>query len=161
MHTILKHLNYNAWANQKIVEFLADADDKLLDTEIKSSFPSIRKTLMHIWGAQEIWLLRLQGQSLSKWPAQDFTGDTNELLSAFVANSQELAIFAASKDAAFLQSRIDYKNMAGQEFSSGVDEILFHVVNHGTFHRGQIITMLRELGFTSFESQDLITFLRL
>ena len=50
--------------------------------------------------------------------------------------------------------------MKGEEFKNGVEGILFHVVNHGTFHRGQILTMLRELGFTSFPSQDLITFLR-
>ncbi len=51
--------------------------------------------------------------------------------------------------------------MKGDSFSSGTDDIVFHVVNHGTFHRGQIITMLRELGFTSFDSQDLITYLRM
>jgi uncharacterized damage-inducible protein DinB len=50
--------------------------------------------------------------------------------------------------------------MKGIEFKSAVDEILFHVVNHGTFHRGQMITMLRELGYTSFPSQDLIAFTR-
>jgi len=160
MYTIQKHLQYNVWANQKIATFLATVDEQVLDAEMKSSFPSIRKTLMHVWDAQQIWFIRLQGESISKWPSQDFTGDTNALLSTFIANSQSLVDFIVTKDRAYLDSSIIYKNMKGTEFSTPVEEILFHVVNHGTFHRGQLITMLRELGFTSFESQDLITFLR-
>ena len=160
MYTIQKHLQYNAWANQKTVEILKDVDDNTLDTELKSSFPTIRKTLLHIWDAQQIWLLRLQGQPTTKWPSQDFTGGTGELYKQYIGDSKALANFIASKDRAFLDSHISYKNMKGQDFTSNVEDILFHVVNHGTFHRGQIVTMLRELGFTSFPSQDLITYLR-
>ena len=160
MYTIQKHLQYNAWANQKTVEILKGVDDVALDTELKSSFPTIRKTLMHVWDAQQIWLLRLEGQPTTKWPSQDFTGDTAELYRRYLEDSKAIADFIAAKDRAFLDSHISYKNMKGLEFTSNVEDILFHVVNHGTFHRGQIITMLRELGFTSFPSQDLIAYLR-
>ena len=160
MYTIQKHMLYNAWANQKTAQILATVDEKALDAELKSSFPTIRKTLMHIWDAQQIWFLRLQGESATKWPSQDFTGSTEELLKLFVQNSEDFATFVASKDRNYLDSSIAYKNMKGIEFTSVVDEMLFHVVNHGTFHRGQILTMLRELGYSSFPSQDLISFLR-
>ena len=160
MYTAQKHMQYNAWANQKTVTILAEVDDNTLDTEMKSSFPTIRKTLMHVWDAQQIWFLRIQGHSTTKWPSQDFTGSTEDLYKAYVQNSNEFAAFIASKDRAFLDSNITYKNMKGVEFTSVAEDILFHVVNHGTFHRGQIVTMLRELGFTSFPSQDLITYLR-
>ncbi len=160
MFTIQKFMQYNTWANQKTVEILASVDDNTLDTEMKSSFPTIRKTLMHVWDAQQIWLLRLQGQPTTKWASQDFAGSTEELYKAFIHDSQAFADFIAGKDHAYLDGEIVYKNMKGVEFKNGVEGILFHVVNHGTFHRGQILTMLRELGFTSFPSQDLITFLR-
>jgi uncharacterized damage-inducible protein DinB len=161
MYNIQKHLQYNAWANEKIVGFLANVDDMVLDTEIKSSFPSIRKTIMHVWDAQQIWFLRLRGESISGWPSQEFTGDTKELFSAFIESSHAFVNFIASKDKDYLEGKVSYKNMKGTDFSNPVDVILFHVVNHGTFHRGQILTMLRELGFTSFESQDLIAYYRL
>ena len=161
MYSLQKHLQYNAWANEKAAAFLATVDETVLDTEMKSSFPSIRKTITHIWDAQQIWLTRLQGESLTKWPSESFNGTTKELLDAFVENSHALVKFIATKDQAYLNSNVVYKNLKGTEFSTTADEILFHVVNHGTFHRGQILTMLRELGFTTFESQDLITFLRM
>jgi uncharacterized damage-inducible protein DinB len=160
MYTVQKHMQYNAWANQKTTQILTTVDEKALDAELKSSFPTIRKTIMHVWDAQQIWFLRLQGQSATKWPSQDFAGATEELFKLYVQHSEDFASFAASKDRAYLDSSVTYKNMKGVEFTSGVEDILFHVVNHGTFHRGQILTMLRELGYTSFPSQDLITFLR-
>ena len=160
MFTIQKDLEYNAWANTKVAEFLANVDDKVLDAELKSSFPSIRKTILHLWDAEQIWLSRLQGSPKTTWPSESFNGTKEELLAGFVQGSKDIANFAASKDSAYLTSPVTYKNMAGKEFTSSVDEIFSHVVNHGTFHRGQLITMLRELGFTTFESQDLITYLR-
>ena len=161
MHTIKKHLQYNAWANGKIAEILLKLDDQVLDHDIKSSFPSLRKTVFHIWDAQQIWLWRLRGVSATTWPSIEFNGTNEELFAEFLKNSNDFTDFIVSKGDSYLVAIVDYKNMKGDSFSSGVDDIVFHVVNHGTFHRGQIITMLRELGFTSFDSQDLITYLRM
>ena len=161
MFTIQKDLAYNAWANAKVAEFLATVDDNVLEAEIKSSFPSIKKTILHVWDAEQVWLSRLQGTAKTTWPSENFNGTKEELLNGFIEGSKDIVNFAASKDSAYLLSNVTYKNMKGTEFTNSVDEILSHVVNHGTFHRGQLITMLRELGFTSFESQDLITYLRL
>ena len=160
MHTIHKQLQYNNWASGKIVEILANVDEKFFDVEMKSSFPTIRKTLLHIWDAEVIWLTRLEGKQIKTWPGETFTGGKEELLKGFGNSPKNISDFIATKDHNFLESRIFYKNMKGLEFSSGVDEILFHVVNHGTFHRGQLITMLRELGFEKFPPQDLIAYLR-
>ena len=161
MYTIQNHLQYNAWANERIVVFLANLDDAILDTEIKSSFPSLRKTIMHIWDAQQIWFMRLRGVTITGWPSQSFTGGTKEMLDGFIADSHAMVNFIASKDQAYLNGNADYNTLNGTAYTTPVEVILSHVVNHGTFHRGQVITMLRELGFTSFESQDLIAYYRL
>jgi len=160
MYTIQKHLQFNTWANAKIVEILANVDENFFDVEVKSSFPSIRKTIHHIWDAEQIWFTRLKGGEASTWPSATFTGGKDELLKGFLAGTKELTAFVASKDRAFLESKLIYKNTKGIEFSNVVEEILFHVVNHGSFHRGQLITMLRELGFEKFPTQDLIAYLR-
>ena len=160
MYTIQKHLHYNAWANGKVAALLANVDDKIFETEVKSSFTSVKKTILHIWDAEAIWLTRLQNGENKGWPSENFTGTKEDLLRGYVKASEDFISFIATKDRTYIESTVTYKNMKGVEFKSDVDEILSHVVNHGTFHRGQLVTMLRELGLTSFESQDLIAYTR-
>src|SRR5688500_1763003 len=73
--TLLQYTNYNLWANTKLTESLKSIGISLLDQEIKSSFPSLRKTIYHIWAAEQVWYMRLHGESppsLSE-PTNDFT----------------------------------------------------------------------------------------
>jgi uncharacterized damage-inducible protein DinB len=161
VYTLQQHLKYNVWANGKIADFIAKADEKLFDTEVKSSFPSIRKTVYHIWDAEFIWLKRLQGESLADWPSKNFAGSRSQALAAWIECSKSLHDFIAAQDEAYLQQPVTYKNMKGDAFTNTAEGIIMHVVNHGTFHRGQLVTLLRELGYTDLSSTDLITFLRL
>lgn len=160
MYTIQRHLQFNVWANGKIVEILANVDEKLFDTEVKSSFSSIRKTLHHIWDAEQIWFTRIKGAEATTWPSASFKGGKEELLTGFLDNSRKLEAFIAGKDRDFLEQVITYRNTKGNEYSNVVEDILFHLVNHATFHRGQLITILRELGLDKFPPQDLIAYLR-
>jgi uncharacterized damage-inducible protein DinB len=160
MYTIQKHLQFNVWANAKIVEILSKLDENFFDTEVISSFPSIRKTLHHVWDAEQIWFTRLKGGEATTWPSASFKGGKNELLAGFLDNSRKLEEFIADKDRKFLDGIITYKNTKGIEYSNAVEDILFHLVNHASFHRGQLITMLRQLGVEKFPSQDLIAYMR-
>jgi uncharacterized damage-inducible protein DinB len=159
-YTMQKHLEYSVWANTKLAQIIEKADEDILRREVKSSFPSLEKTILHIMDAEFIWLRRLQGESLMNWPSQGFNGDRAELLQAWVAQSKALSDFVGSKGEGYLQTVVEYKNMKGDTFSNTVEELLYHVVNHGTFHRGQIVTILRELGYEDLSSTDLITYLR-
>ncbi len=160
-YTLIQHLTYNVWANGKIADFIANTDEKLFDKEVVSSFPSLKHTVFHVWDAEFIWLKRLQGESLANWPSKNFAGNREEALTAWAECSNGFLEFIACKDAAYQQSVVAYKNMKGDEFKTAVDGIIMHVVNHGTFHRGQMVTILRQLGCTDLTSTDLITFLRL
>lgn len=161
MYNIQRHLEYNYWANNKIANLLITVSPEILEKETPSSFNTIKKTVYHIWDAEVIWFTRIQGNQITTWPSESFEGNVLEGLDAFVNNSKELCDFIQSKDRAFLDSIIHYKNLKGLEFSQPVEDILFHVVNHGSYHRGQIITMLRALGHTKVENTDLISFMRL
>ena len=160
-YSLQQHLQYNVWANGKLAEFIAKTDGKLFDTEVKSSFPSLRKTVFHIWDAEFIWLRRLQGESLSDWPSKNFGGTREDALKGWVDGSKSFHAFISDKEEAYYQSVCAYKNTRGEEYKTTVEGIVMHVVNHGTFHRGQLVTMLRELDYTELSSTDLITFLRL
>ncbi len=159
-YSIQRHLEYNAWANGKIVEFMKSVDDRLLDKELKSSFSTIRKTFYHIWDAEIIWLKRVKGESVTTWPSEISGTDGEDSFSEFLKNSQELVQFVSDKKRDFLDSKITYTNIKGNKYTNVIEDVLFHVVNHGTFHRGQMVTMLRELGCENFEAQDLIAYLR-
>jgi len=161
MYSIQRHLAYNDWANKKLAEILSLVEPSLTDTESPSSFNTIRKTIYHVWDAQEIWFTRIQGNEISNWPSQSFTGNFEEGLKLFTENSKALFDFIESKDRAFLDTNIHYKNMKGVAYAQPVEDILFHLVNHGTFHRGQVVTMLRTLGHTNLQSTDLITYMRI
>ncbi len=159
-YPVITHIRYNLWANSRIVESLKTLDEKLIFTQLKSSFPGVGKTLLHIWDAEVIWLRRLQGESLADLPSKDFRGKKDDLLEGTLTSSRELLKFVESKPDDFFSSKISYKSIKGDPFENIAEDILFHMVNHGTYHRGQIITMLRELEIVVVSNTDLINFLR-
>src|SRR5438045_465791 len=138
---LLNYSRYNVWAVKKITDFLKTLSEDQLNKEIISSFPSIRKTMMHIWDAQVIWLLRLQGQTPTAFPGNSFSGSFNDAVEGFIKSAHELSDFVESSGENFLLSPLTYKNLAGEEYKNRICDILMHVINHGTHHRGQIITM--------------------
>ncbi len=159
-YQILQHLEYNAWANARIVETVRQVDETILFQERKSSFTSIAKTLTHVMDSEQVWLKRLQGISLKQFPSTGLTIPRDELINRFEQGSRELLSFVQSKGDHFIHTSIDYTTLKGQPFSDVVEDMLYHVVNHGTYHRGQIVTMLREAGITTLPATDLILFLR-
>ena len=113
-----------------------------------------------MWGAQNIWLKRLQGESLTTWPHQVNQDSKEGQLKGLIQSSQNILDLTRSKDEAFLSSLYSYTNMKGEPFRDTIEDTLFHVVNHSTYHRGQIIPMLREPGFINVAGTDLIHYLR-
>jgi uncharacterized damage-inducible protein DinB len=158
--TIIDLVRYNSWANEKIAGLLSTVEPAIVYKENKSSFASIAKTLLHMSGAELIWLKRMQGVSLTEFPGL-FFDHLPDLLTHFTTSSANLANFIGEQKEGFLSSRHEYRNLKGEPFSDVAEHMLYHVVNHGTYHRGQIICMLRDAGITKLVSTDLINYLRL
>ena len=160
MKTILAaYTEYNSWANKKILDLLAE-NSSLLDKEVKSSFPSLRKTLYHIWGAEELWWKRLHGESLPKVPAMDYEGSFEDAAKQFLSASKNFDVLIKEKDENYLQTPSTYKDTRGNSWTNSHWQMIMHCMNHSTYHRGQIVTMLRELGATTIPSTDMITYFR-
>ncbi len=149
---------YNVWANKRIAEILKGIDSKLLDKEVTSSFPSLRKTVYHIWDAEYIWLRRLQGESISYWPSERLGAET--AIDGFLEVSGELLDIVRHNDDEWLNEVCENTNLKGDRFVQPKFQVLMHVLNHSTFHRGQLVTILRNLGVSELVSTDLITYLR-
>lgn len=161
MKELLKqYTKYNIWANERICWMMGKANFELLDKEFKSSFTSIRKTAYHMWDAESIWLKRLAGKSLKEWPSEKFSGGFLDFQNEFLGGSGKLFMYVLNKDTKQLEQNLKYKNIKGEQFTNKIAHIIQHLCNHGTFHRGQIVTMLREAGQTDLVPTDFIAFIR-
>lgn len=152
------YVDYNLWANRLIGARLALVSTELIDMEIMSSFSSIRKTVFHIWDAETIWLARLQGTSPTEFPSINMPPDTP--VHYFLKKSEEFQEFVHAQTEEFLKSEITYKTTTGTPYTMEVSGIIMHCMNHSTFHRGQIVTLLRQVGLADIPQTDLIEFMR-
>jgi uncharacterized damage-inducible protein DinB len=148
---------YNSWANHRVLDACAPLDTAKLTQDLHSSFPSVRDTLAHIMLAEWLWLERWMGRSPG-FPTSDFP-DLASLRSRWEKIESDLLNFVSTLAPADLDRVVEYRNTKGTAFSNPMWQMLQHVVNHGTYHRGQITTMLRQLGATPLAT-DLIAFYR-
>jgi len=151
---------YNLWANKKIENFVRTVSEENGNLVQKSSFPTIKETIIHIWNAQAIWLDRLHNISVLTIPGKDFMGTTLGAAAMLVENSNIWMKMVDSLDENKIHESVDYKNLNGDEFINTWAQIITHVMNHGTYHRGQLVTMLRGTGLTDLSSTDLTNFYR-
>jgi uncharacterized damage-inducible protein DinB len=149
--------DYNAWANARVLDAAAGLSAEQFLRDLKNSFPSVRDTLAHILGAEWIWMRRWRGEPTSALlQASDFP-TVQSLRDRFAALEQERRGFLESLSDDRLQAPFSYRDTAGKSHSLRLVQSLQHVVNHGTYHRGQITTLLRQLGGTPV-STDLSRF---
>lgn len=160
INELKRYAQYNEWANYRIGNILKQLKSEDYDREIISSFPSISKTIWHIWIAEYLWLERVQGRSPSAVPENNFEGRSSELLNKMLLTTKELNLFTERINASSVFEQIEIKNTAGLSFKHSRYQMIHHVINHSSFHRGQIIMMCRQLGIKEFEPLDYIWFLR-
>lgn len=156
---LIKQLEYNHWANVRLSSSLLEISAEQAQKEILSSFPSVMKTVLHIWDAEYIWMQRMHGVSLKGFPSKDFSGSYKASIEGLIGQSKEWVEFMESTEMTST-SEIKYSNTKGEPFISTLDEIVQHLTIHGSFHRGQLVTMLRQIGVSQFKAMDYIVFSR-
>jgi len=137
---------YNRWANSRILESALALDREEFVKTIPSSFPSLRDTLVHMLWSEWIWLQRWKGISPRQLPFSLEFPDVASIRSRWQAVENERQVFLDALEPARLAEVLSYVNLQGQTFAYPLRRMLQHVVNHGTYHRGQITTLLRQLG---------------
>ncbi|MBT8196819.1 MAG: hypothetical protein HKO56_01205 [Bacteroidia bacterium] len=151
---------YNVWANKLIIKMVNEVGEESATKDIVSSFPSIFKTLLHILDAQVLWLHRMQHDHFPEAPSKSFNGNLAQLVEELIASSVSLNNFVSEMTENDLLKELTYKNTSGKEYMSPFNEVILHCLNHSTFHRGQIITILRQLGFEDFVATDYVAYCR-
>ena len=155
-----QYATYNLWSNQRLVEVVNNLSDDALQKEIPSSFPSIYKTVLHLWDVEDIWWQRLKLSEQQVWQSDTFKGSLLELTNNLLLQSKQWKEWVDMATEAALQHEFIYKNSKKDSFKQPVCEVLMHLFNHQSFHRGQLITMLRQTGETTIPNTDLISYLR-
>ncbi len=150
---------YNAWANRRILDACAALPSEQFTRPLGSSFPSIRDTLAHITAGEWIWTQRWRGESPAAPPEWVKTADAKDLGERLSALDGELLEFASRLSSDDLARPIAYRNLSGESSSQPIWQPLQHLANHSTYHRGQIVTMLRQVGAKAPHT-DLIVFYR-
>ena len=151
---------YNVWANQKIFDCLKNLSDGQLNKEIASSFSSVYKTVQHMWVAEEAWWKRLKLVEQIELESMTFEGNFADMVKKLTLQSAQWCDWVNGASETQLTHVFAYQNTKREQFKQPVFEMLINVFNHGTYHRGQLVTMLRQLGVEKIPSTDFIEFSR-
>jgi uncharacterized damage-inducible protein DinB len=138
---VAKLLDYNRWANARTLESVAPLAQEELDRKLGGSFPSVRETLVHIHAAEWIWLERWRGTSPKGLPSPDEMKTLDGLKERWARVEEERSQFARGLSADWLGETIAYFQPRRRGEENRLGELFVHVVNHSSYHRGQVATM--------------------
>ena len=153
-------IEYNYWARDRVLASAEQLSPEQLSRNLGSSFSSVLATLLHVQSAEWIWYRRWQGESPTARADQSHLRTIDAVRDAWRPLERDVRAFVEGLGPAELARVIDYRTLDGQPFSSAYGQMIVHVVNHGSYHRGQVATMLRQLGAPPAQSTDMILFFR-
>jgi uncharacterized damage-inducible protein DinB len=138
--------DYNAWANRRQLEAASKLTAEQFVQPLGSSFGSVRDTLAHIYGAEWMWLERFQSRSPSSLPDTTQFKNLASLEERWNEHEARLLSFVRGRTQADLDQVMEYKTLKFGIYRNPLWQSMQHVVNHGSYHRGQVTTLLRQLG---------------
>ena len=143
---IEKLYRYNRWANTQVLDFAAKLTPEQFVRDLQTSHRSVRGTLAHILAAEWIWLERWKGVSPTALldPADFPTVDSVRTRLSDVETECEKFIGGLTDQK--LDEPLTYTNTRGEQWTYTHSQMLQHVANHSSYHRGQVVTLLRQLG---------------
>jgi uncharacterized damage-inducible protein DinB len=143
---IVTLFTYHDWANGEMLNAVAPLSAEQLLRDLGNSFPSVRDTAAHIFGADLIWLQRWKGEPTGALPAATTYPTVASLRHWYAALEKDRRAFLDAVTEDRLALPFSYKDTRGTPRSLVLAHSMQHVVNHASYHRGQITTMLRQLG---------------
>ena len=150
---------YNAWADRRLLDACGALSNEQFTRNLGSSFSSVRDTIVHLYGAEFIWNERFHGRSPSSLPSAGPYPDLASIRVKLEEMDQYYIDYVSKMTQQELDRVIRYKSFTGEEFSNPLWQSLHQLTNHATYHRGQVVTLLRQLGVKPV-STDLIGYYR-
>ena len=150
---------YHYWAKGRVLQVVDSLSQEQLLKDLGSSHGGIHGTLIHIIFAEYVWLACLTDQPFPSPIDSRKYSDVNSIRKIWDEVEQRMNKFISGLSDVKLSSMVTYKKSTGIEYSHPVWQVLQHLVNHSSYHRGQIVTMLRQLGVKPVGT-DLIMYYR-
>jgi len=155
-----KYAAYNLWANAQLLPVIGQLPKEKQEQEVPSSFPTLYKTLLHMWDSESVWWQRLKLQERLVIPSEGFNGGMDELCQQVLKQNKLWSDWVSTAQEHMLTHVFHYYNFKKELFKQPVFEVVLHVLNHGTYHRGQLVNMLRQLGVDKIPPTDYIVYSR-
>jgi uncharacterized damage-inducible protein DinB len=153
-------LDYHYWARDRVLAAADRLTAEQLTRDLGSSFKSVRDTLVHTYAAEWAWHSRWRGVSPASLLAADDFPDVQTIRSRWADLETNVRGFLDDLGEEGITRVLEYKLLSGQPGASPFWQMLQHMVNHASYHRGQVTTMLRQLGASPAKSMDMIGFYR-
>lgn len=154
-----QHLAYHAWASRRAVDAASKLNAEELERDFQTSEHSVLGTLVHVFAADRAWMGRIAGAPPMKFLDVAVDRHMTVLETDWPRLLQQWADWAHSIDDSQAAANLVYKDLKGNPHETPLWQVVMHVVNHGTHHRGQVSGMLRAMNHTP-PQLDLIAFYR-
>lgn len=144
-------LTYSDWANGQVLSAAAGLNDAKLDQPFDMGPGSLRRTLLHIYNGEHVWLQRWQGRTESPWPSEDERVSVTDLTGRFRRTWAARSDFLRTVVEAGLAETVVYRDSKGSLFTATLRDMIVQMCTHSTHHRAQAVNMLRRLGGPALE----------
>jgi len=151
---------YNNWANQQLLNIVVSLSEEQQQQPIVSSFPSLYKTFLHLWGAENIWWQRLNLHEQTTPLNLLAPYSMQEIATGLLQQDKQWINWVNDATELQLQQMFAYYNMKKEYFEQPLWQAVHHLFNHSTYHRGQVVTMLRQVKVEHIPQTDYIAYSR-
>lgn len=153
-------IDYHYWARDRLLDALESLTPEQYTRDLGSSFRSIHETMVHVYSAEWAWHSRWTGTSPTTHIPSSQYPDVASLRRVWSEHEGKMRAFVDGLGDDGLTRMCEYKMLNGTAASSPFWQMVQHVVNHASYHRGQVTTMLRQLGAQPAKSMDMIAYYR-
>jgi uncharacterized damage-inducible protein DinB len=153
-------LDYHYWARDIVLDAVTELPHEQFIKPVESSFTSVRDTVAHIYAADWIWYTRWIGQAPTSLIAYDQFPDATSIRKAWKDLESNVRLLVNNLGEEGINKAFDYKLLSGAPDTAPFWQMLVHVVNHGSYHRGQVTTLMRQHGAPPPKPTDMIAFFR-
>ena len=151
---------YNLWANKSITDLILSLDVAQHHQKVESSFPTLYATVHHMWVAETAWWQRVKSQDKIIIPSETENPTMENVVQGLIHQSEQWVEWVNNNSEMILKQEYSFQNSKNELFKQAIFETVMHVMNHSTYHRGQLVTMMRTLGIKTIPQTDFMVFMQ-